>query len=112
MGSRIITGVFGDVTKYFGLEHDGKKVKHVRGHVQDCRPALARVKHMAQAAPSRHEKTREYKYIGSIPRTMIDDWLKKRQKTWHDYATDLHLKQAFELFMMAERPAFFMKAYR
>jgi len=112
MGYRIITGVYGDVRKYFGLERDGKKVKHVRGHTQDCAPALDRVKRFSEAAPTRNEKKGEYKYIGSIPRTMIDDWLNKRQKTWHDYATDRHLKQAFELFMMAERPAFFMKAYR
>ena len=112
MASRIITGVFGDVTKYFGLEHDGKKVKHLRGHRQDCGPIMERVKRAAARAPTRHEKSLEYKYIGSVPRTMIDDWLKKREKTWHEYATDKDLKRAFELFMMAERPAFFMKAYQ
>ena len=113
MGSRIVTGVYGDVTKYFGLERDGSgKVNHFRGHHQNCNPILDRVKRMAAAAPSRNEKKGEIGYIGSIPRAMMDDWLQARGKDMSDYVTDDDLKKAFELFMMAERPAFFMKAYQ
>ncbi len=112
MGSIIPVARWGDVTKYFGLEHDGKKVKHVRGHRQNCQPALDRVKRLSQAAPTRLEKGGEYQYIGSIPRVMIDSWLNERGATWHQYATDKDLKRAFTLFMTAERPAFFKKHYQ
>ncbi len=109
--TRLVTGVHGDVTKYFGLERNGKRTEHFRGYHQDCRPILNRVKQRAAQAPTRHEKKKEIGYIGSIPRSMLDDWLNARQKTWHDYATDSDLKKAFEMFMYAERPHFFLKAY-
>jgi hypothetical protein len=112
MGTRIVTGVSGDVTKYFGIERQGREVVHYRGHRQDCRPAMARAREMSERSGGRFSKSREIGYVGSIPQSMIDDWLIERGKTWHDYATDRDLKRAFELFMYAERPAFFMKFYQ
>ena len=112
MGSRIVTQVVGEVTKYFGIERAGREVNHYRGHHQNCRPIMNRVKQLSEESGGRFAPSKDHQYIGSIPRAMLDDWLNQRGKTWHDYVTDEHLKQAFELFMMAERPAFFMKHYQ
>ena len=113
MAAKLITSVFGDVTKYFGVERDGSgHVQHYRGHRQDVAPVLDRVKRISQAQPGRFSRMGEHQYLGTIPRTMIDDWLNRQGKTWHDYATDDDLKRRFLLFMTAERPRFFMKSHQ
>jgi hypothetical protein len=103
----------GDVTRWFSSERDGSgQLVHYRGHRQNVEPILNRVKQRAAEAPGRFGKSGEIKYVGSIPRAMLEDWLSKRGKTMHDYATDEHLKRSFTLFLTAERPAFFMKHYQ
>lgn len=112
MTSKIITGIFGDVTKYFASENDSSgRQQHFRGHRQRVDPILDLVKRRAQNGPGRFAPSKEHKYIGTIPRTMLDDWLNEQGKTWHEYATDTDLRKAFLLFMTAERPRFFAKTW-
>ena len=109
---RIVTAT-GDVSRWIASERDSSgNLQRYRGYTQDIKPTLAQVKQRAQAGPGRFSKSLDHQYVGSIPVTMIQDWVKNRGKTMNDWATDKHLKKAFLLHMTAENPRLFAKNYQ
>ena len=113
MTQRKIISATGDVTKWFASEHDSSgKLQHYRGFTQDVKQTADLVKQRAQQMPGRFSKSLEHQYVGSVPMTMIQDFVAKRGKTMHDWATDKHLKKAFLLHMTAENPRLFAKSYQ
>jgi len=80
-------------------QYDGGKLAHYRHLREDINPHIERVKRLSQLQV---ENKSEYQYLGSIPRIMIDDWLRKQNKTWHEYATDKDLKGKFMAWYKGE----------
>ena len=76
------------------LRHRGArgKLEHVRHFREDLNPHMERVKAISELQVGNKS---EYQYLGSIPRIVIDDWLRKLGKNWNDYATDKDLKAKF-----------------
>lgn len=72
--------------------YDGGQLSHVRHLREDINPHIDRVE---QISKLQIENKSEYQYLGSIPRIMIDDWLREQGKNWNDYATDKDLKAKF-----------------
>ena len=74
------------------------RVEHFRKFREDLNPHRQRVEELAkQAKPGR-----EYRYEGSIPRIVLDDWLRSQGKTWHHWATDKELKAKFLVWYRTE----------
>ena len=71
---------------------DGGKLQHVRHLSEAMDPHIERVKRLSEINDGTKS---EYQYLGSIPRIMINDWLLKQGKNWHDYVTDRDLKAKF-----------------
>ena len=81
-------------TKRSLLRHyEAEKLTHVRHLQEDINPHIKRVESISK--DNGHGGKTEYQYLGSVPRIMIDDWLRKQGKNWHDYATDKELKAKF-----------------
>jgi hypothetical protein len=59
---------------------------------------MARVKSLANN-PS---NLKEYRYEGSIPRIVLDKWLREQGKRWSDWATDKELKAKFMVWFRTE----------
>ena len=113
MTQRKLISATGDVTKWFASEHDSSgNLQHYRGFTQDVKQTANLVKQRADSMPGRFGKALEHQYVGSVPMTMIQDFVAKRGKTMHDWATDKHLKKAFLLHMTAENPRLFAKSYK
>ena len=70
----------------------GGKLEHYRHFREDINPHIERVERLSKL---QIDTKSEYRYIGSVPRIMINDWLIKQKKTWHDYVTDKDLKAKF-----------------
>lgn len=73
-------------------QYDGGKLSHVRHQREDINPHIERVARLSKLT---QDSKSEYQYLGSIPRIMIDDWLRRHGKNWNDYATDKELKAKF-----------------
>lgn len=72
----------GDYLRTFGSE-DGK---HYRGEHQDLGPAMARSKLIRESQAQNGTGQHDRQYIGSIPMTVLIDWLNKRGLTMADWA--------------------------
>ena len=90
----------GETRMGFASEHDGRELKHYRTYRTDLDPAIKRTKQIAQSTDG--SKFGEHQYIGSLDRTVIDDWLRKQGKDWHDWATDKELKAKFMAYYRTE----------
>jgi hypothetical protein len=113
MTEKRIISATGDVSRWIASEHDSSgKLQHYRGYSQDVKQTADLVKQRAQQMPGRFSKSLEHQYVGSVPMTMIQDFVAKRGKTMNDWATDKHLKKAFLLHMTAENPRLFAKSYQ
>jgi len=72
-----------DIQKRFASE-DGK---HYRGYRQDLDPVIKRVEEMRQGRiDSKIKNPNEWRHIGSIPMTMLVDWLAKNRYTMDQWA--------------------------
>ena len=73
-----------DIQQVFASE-DGK---HYRGYRQDLDPVIRKVEHLRQKvneAP-RSENPNQWKHVGSIPMTVLVDWLMKNKFTIDQFA--------------------------
>jgi hypothetical protein len=98
----------GNAIRYLGRQYEGGKLVHYRGYRVDLAPHIERVKLMAL----RSSVTGETSYQASIPREVLDDWLRKREKDWNQYATDQDLKKEFYKWFKREYPALCADFYR
>lgn len=75
MKKKRLTRATGDYARSFSTE-DGK---HFRGHHQELNPAIKRVGHIRelQTMHTRATNPHDRQYIGSIPVTVLQDWLQK-----------------------------------
>lgn len=80
-------------------QHDGGVLTHYRHLREDIAPHINRVERFSKL---QIENKSEYQYLGSIPRIMIDDWLRKQEKNWNDYATDKELKAKFMVWFKTD----------
>jgi hypothetical protein len=79
--------------------YEGSELQHIRHLREDIDPHIRRVENISKAA--RPGKS-EYRFLGSVPRIMIDDWLRKQGKSWSDYATDKELKAKFLVWFRSD----------
>jgi len=84
MGSRRRTGGAGDYSRSFSVE-DGN---FYRGFHQDLAPAIRRTELIreAQSRRSRASNPTDRQYIGSVPQTVLIDWLNARGYTIDQFA--------------------------
>lgn len=85
----------GTSTEGLARQYDGGKLTHYRTRTTNLNPAIKRVEEIAKSAIIGKS---EYQYLGSVDRSVIDDWLRKQQKSWHEFATDKELKAKFMLY--------------
>jgi len=83
----------GGTVKYLGRQYEGGKLTHYRGWKEDLRPYVDRAKAIANG--SSYSKN-GYGYLGSMPRIVIDHWLRQQGKTWEDYGRDNELSAKFK----------------
>jgi len=102
--------VSGNNVRYLGRQFEGGKLVHYRGYKSDLKPVQKRVEAFANARPSNWKS--EYEYIGSVDRVVIHDWLMKRGKTWHEFATDRDLRGAFMSYYRAEYSKMMASSYQ
>lgn len=110
MADRLIVASEGNLRRYLGRERGaGGRLEHFRVMSEDLNPHLKRAERIAKGAvDSRHG----VRYLGSVPRIVIHDWLVKNQKTWHDFATDEHLKARFLSWYKTEYSRLMADTYR
>lgn len=74
-----------DTTISAFLSEDGR---HFNATRTDMDPIMDRVAYLNEKVngASRATNKQGYNYVGSVPRTMIDAWLKEHGYTWHDLA--------------------------
>lgn len=91
MSEKIITGVSGDITNYFGVQRETgtNKVQHFRGMKQDITPIIKRHQAITQAQEAAPKGARTRQYIGSIPMSFLVDWLTANHYTWDQYARNV-----------------------
>lgn len=110
---RFVKNEGGAIRSLVAQRGPGGKLEHYRHIREDLAPAIRRTKELSLASEVAGRKT-EYGYEGSIPRIVLDDWLRKRGKTWHDWATDFDLKKEFKkwFFNSREMDKFKSSTYR
>jgi len=83
MSSKRKTGGAGDYARSFSSE-DGV---HYRGHHQELGPAMRRVEQIRelQALQNKQNNPTGRTYIGSVPVTVLQDWLAKHNYTWEQW---------------------------
>lgn len=84
------------------------RLEHYRKVSEDLDPHVARVEALAKASTP----GKEYRYEGSVPRVVIDDWLRTQGKTWQHWATDKELKAKFLVFFRTEYSKMNASTYR
>ena len=86
MAKEKLLSKMGGTTKSF-LSEDGNHYRHFR---TDMDPVVEHVKYMNEKVneATRAENKQGYHYIGSVPITMIDDWLRSHGYDWNDFATN------------------------
>ncbi len=83
----------GGTVKFLGRQYEGGKLVHYRGWRENLQPYVDRAKAIANGSSySKHG----YGYLGSMPRIVIDAWLRERGKTWEDYGRDNELSDQFK----------------
>lgn len=95
--------------KYLGRGYEGARLTHYRGWREDLRPHQIRAEAIARDSKDSKNETR---YLGSVPRIVIHDWLNKQQKTWVDFATDRELKAKFMLWYKSEYKMLMADSFR
>ena len=83
------------------------KLEHYRKVSEDLTPHVDRAASLAKLKPGK-----EYRYEGSVPRIVIDDWLRKNGKTWRDWAIDKEIKAKFLLYFRTEYSKMAASTYR
>lgn len=80
------TGGHSGLSRYIAHE-DGKMY---RGMAQDLSPIFKHVRQMDDAinGASKRDNPNQWRYAGSIPLSVLTDWLSKHNATWHQYATN------------------------
>jgi hypothetical protein len=82
VSDRRLTRAVGDYTRGFSTE-DGK---HFRSETQELGPAIRRVELIKQAQMATQKSALDKRYVGSVPITVIHDWLMKHGYKWEEYA--------------------------
>lgn len=84
-GERVLAKT-ADTVKSF-LTVDGK---HYRKFSVNMQPVMDRVAYLNEKVngATRAENRQGYQYLGSIPKTMLVDWLNKHGYTMHDFAVN------------------------
>ena len=100
----------GGTKRFLGRQYEAEKVTHYRHLKEDIDPHIKRVEDISKA--NSHTNKSEYQYLGSVPRIMIDDWLRKQGKTWNEYATDKELKAKFMVWFKTECQKLQAKTYQ
>lgn len=105
---RIVRQV-GSTTEGLARQYDGGRLVHYQTRSTDLNPLVDRTKAIANLSqPGKSE----YKFLGSIDRSVIDDWLRKQQKSWHDFATDRDLKAKFMSYYRSNFSKFLASTYQ
>jgi|LWDU01.1.fsa_nt_gi hypothetical protein len=96
------------VGEYFrGFASEGGK--HYRTESQEMDPVLAHVRYLDQktnSAPKRGNPN-DWRYQGSIPLTILTDWLRRRSLTMDVWARDEdNIKSKFMAYLRSEHPHF------
>ena len=90
------------IQKWFA-EEDGK---HYRGQIQQMDDVFNHVAHLddkVNSAPKSGNQ-QEWEYVGSIPMTLLTDWLAANHYTWPQYATNEDgAKDKFKKFIMSRQ---------
>lgn len=89
----------GGMQKSLIRHYDGGKLSHVRHLREDLDPHMQRVERLSKLTA---DSKSEYQYLGSVPRIMIDHWLRGQGKNWNDYATDKDLKAKFMVWFKSD----------
>lgn len=89
----------GGMQKSLLRHYDGGELSHVRHFREDLDPHIKRVEQLSKLQV---ENKSEYQYLGSVPRIMIDHWLREQGKNWNDYATDKDLKAKFMVWFKSD----------
>ena len=89
MSKRAVSTYGTDTVRYSGSQFEGDKLVNYRGFRQDISPIIDRVSSIAEAVNSRgaHEK-KDWRYVGSIPMSMLVDWCAKNRYSYNDWATN------------------------
>jgi hypothetical protein len=79
-----LIGTSGDYARGFVTQHG----KHFRKEVQNIAPAMKRVKDIAelQSYATKASNPNEWGYIGSIPKTILIDWLNSHGYSMEEWA--------------------------
>jgi len=108
--SKILVATEGGAQRFLGRQYGvGGQLEHFRAFREDLQPQIDRVKEITQ---SRTESKSEYKYLGSVSRVVIHDWITKQGKTWHQFATDKDLKAKFMVWYRTEFSKMSADTYR
>jgi hypothetical protein len=107
--SRILVANEGGIRRYLGRQFEGGQLTHYRSWKEDLRPAQRRSEIIAKGS---RESRGGMQYLGSVPRIVIDDWLRRQGKTWHDYATDADLKAKFLAWFKTDYSRFMADSHR
>jgi hypothetical protein len=91
--------------RHYGVSGKLEHVRHVR---EDLAPHIDRAAAMAKS----EKPGKEYRYEGSIPRIVLDKWLKDQGKTWHHWAVDRDLKAKFLVWFRTEFSKMAASSYR
>ena len=84
MTKRYVTRATGDYARGFAVE-DGK---NIRVEHQELGPAMRRVEAIKEAQAHKGTGQFDRRYIGSVPMTVLWDWLKERKFSMNDWATN------------------------
>lgn len=107
--SKILVASEGGMRRYLGRQFEGGQLTHYRVQSEDLRPAQRRAEQIAKGS---RESRFGMQFIGSVPRIVIDDWLRARGKTWHEYATDPDLKAKFLAWYRTDYSKFMADSFR
>ncbi len=78
--------VSGDVRRTFASE-DGKHYRHTRQEMDGVIKRVERLREQVNEAPKATNRN-GWHYAGSVPMTVITDWLQKNGYTWPQFATN------------------------
>jgi hypothetical protein len=110
MADRLMVASEGNLRRYLGRERDSSgRIEHFRVMREDLRPHQRRAEAIAKGSVDSREGMR---YVGSVPRIVIHEWLQREQKTWNDFAIDEDLKARFMSFYRTEYSRLMADTYR
>lgn len=104
MAKTRITRVLGEYKRGI-ISEDGVNYRHIR---QEMDPVIAHVKFLSEKvneAPKRGNRN-DMHYIGSLPWSVLEDWLAKQKIGIDVYARSRQLNKKFKKYIMANFPKF------